>query len=99
MNKPEYRDLYKFFGVAPDSTAEAIRKAWRKHALMYHPDKIEGSDDAKAKAAQHYEELTKVYKYDVFEFRGYMIQHSERRKITRRVRYSVSSPTRKAAKT
>lgn len=39
-------DLYELFDVSPESTETEIKKAYRKKALIYHPDK--NPDDPKA---------------------------------------------------
>lgn len=65
-------DLYEILGVAKDADADAIKKAYRKMAMQYHPDKNPGSKEAEEKfkeAAYAYEILgtpDKRAKYDRF---------------------------------
>ncbi|HEY6657736.1 MAG TPA: J domain-containing protein [Nitrososphaeraceae archaeon] len=50
-------DYYKILGVTKDSTQIQIRKAFRKLALQYHPDKNKNSEESK----QKFMEIVKAY--------------------------------------
>mmetsp|Transcript_4098 Transcript_4098/g.14662 ORF Transcript_4098/g.14662 Transcript_4098/m.14662 type:complete len:120 (+) Transcript_4098:295-654(+) len=43
------QDLYSILGVDFEASEEAIRKAYMRLALRWHPDKHGGSDEAKSK--------------------------------------------------
>lgn len=66
------RDYYEVLGVQKSATADEIRKAYRKLAIKYHPDKNPGDKEAEEKfkeAAEAYDVLsdeTKRKKYDQF---------------------------------
>ena len=65
-------DYYKILGVDKGASESEIKKAYRKSAIKYHPDKNPGDKDAEAKfkqAAEAYEVLgnsDKRAKYDQF---------------------------------
>jgi molecular chaperone DnaJ len=66
------RDFYEILGVSKGASAEEIKKAYRKVAIQYHPDKNQGNKEAEEKfkeAAEAYEVLSdndKRARYDRF---------------------------------
>ena len=70
------RDYYEVLGVSKSATAEEIKKAYRKKAIQYHPDKNPGdkaSEEKFKEAAEAYEILSspeKKQKYDQFGHAG-----------------------------
>lgn len=66
------RDYYEILGVSRSATPEEIKKAYRKVAIQYHPDKNPGDKEAEEKfkeAAEAYEVLSNAEKraqYDRF---------------------------------
>lgn len=72
----EKRDYYEVLGVSKDATADEIKKAYRKMAVKYHPDRNPDDKDAEEKfkeAAEAYDVLSdadKRAKYDRFGFAG-----------------------------
>lgn len=67
------RDYYEVLGVSKEASADEIKKAFRKAAVKYHPDK-EGGDEAKFKEVNEaYEVLKdqqKRQRYDQFGHAG-----------------------------
>ena len=65
-------DFYKILGLSKDASANEIKKAYRKKAIEFHPDKNPGDKQAEAnfkKAAEAYEVLSdpqKKSQYDQF---------------------------------
>lgn len=57
LKKSQRKDYYKILGLSKNATDSEIKKAYRKLALQYHPDKNAG--DAKAEAK--FKELGEAY--------------------------------------
>ena len=72
----EKRDYYEVLGIDRNATAEEIKKAYRKKAIEYHPDKNPGDKEAEEKfkeAAEAYDVLSdpqKKARYDQFGHAG-----------------------------
>ena len=70
------RDYYEVLGVSKNATEDEIKKAYRKIAIQYHPDRNPGDKEAEEKfkeAAEAYSVLSdqqKRQQYDQFGFDG-----------------------------
>ena len=70
------RDYYEVLGISKNASKEEIKKAYRKQALKYHPDKNPGNKSAEEnfkEAAEAYEVLSnddKKARYDQFGHAG-----------------------------
>ena len=55
-------DYYEVLGVDKKASADEIKKAYRKKAIQYHPDKwSQASEDEKKAAEEKFKEAAEAY--------------------------------------
>ena len=68
------RDYYEILGISKSATKEEIKKAYRKVAIQFHPDKNPGnkeSEDKFKEAAEAYEVLSSPEKRTQYDRYGH----------------------------
>jgi DnaJ family protein C protein 7 len=55
------KDFYKILGVDKKALAEDIKKAYRKLAMKYHPDRNNESEEKKKEAESKFKEVSEAY--------------------------------------
>ncbi len=77
-------DYYQILGVSRNVTPEELKKAYRKLALKYHPDKVKGD---KSQAEEKFKQISEAYavlsnpekrkEYDTYGFQGFRAKFSQ----------------------
>lgn len=61
MPKPVDTTYYDLLGVSPDVDENQLKKAYKKSALKYHPDRVQGDDSQKKAAETKFKEISEAY--------------------------------------
>lgn len=57
-----HKDPYRVLGISQDASDDEVRKAYRKMAMKYHPDRVAGmSDEMQRNAAEQMKEINQAY--------------------------------------
>ncbi|GAB5356959.1 hypothetical protein AAMO2058_000332900 [Amorphochlora amoebiformis] len=59
--KAERKDYYKILGVSQDASDRDLKKAYRKMALKWHPDKNTGSESEAKEAEAKFKDVNEAY--------------------------------------
>jgi len=68
------RDYYEVLGVSKEASTDEVKKAYRKLAIKYHPDKNQGDKEAEEKfkeGTEAYEVLSDAKKKQVYDQYGF----------------------------
>jgi curved DNA-binding protein CbpA len=79
-------DFYERLGVPKDANERAIKKAFRKLSLTYHPDKVKGKTEEKECSQSHFIAITKAYET--------LSDEEKRRKVAMRQRVRAGGRAR-----
>lgn len=62
LKKSKRKDYYKILGVSKNASDDEIKKAYRKRALSYHPDRhVNATDEEKKETEKKFKEVGEAY--------------------------------------
>ena len=62
LKKSKRKDYYKLLGISKNASDDEIKKAYRKRALLHHPDRHSGATDEVKKAEEKkFKEIGEAY--------------------------------------
>ena len=57
-------DPYKVLGISPDATDEEVKKAYRRMAMKYHPDKVANAgEQIRQQATEKFRKINEAYEH------------------------------------
>src|SRR5436309_4088428 len=88
-NRDSLKDYYALLEIAPTSSADEVKRAFRQQIAMYHPDKVQHlGKEFQAMAAERAAALTEAYR---------VLSHEGRRADYDRVRAAAGGGTADAS--
>lgn len=62
LKKSKRKDYYKVLGIGKDANEDAVKKAYRKHALLHHPDRhADATEEVKKAEEKKFKEIGEAY--------------------------------------
>ncbi len=61
LKKSKRKDYYKILNVAKEAGEDEVKKAYRKQALIWHPDKNSSTEEEKNKATVMFKDIGEAY--------------------------------------
>jgi len=61
VKKAARKDYYKILGVEKTATPDELKKAYRKLALKWHPDKCQQDEESKTKSEKMFKDIGEAY--------------------------------------
>jgi DnaJ family protein C protein 7 len=62
LKKSKRKDFYKILGVERNANDEEIKKAYRKRAMVHHPDRHSGATEQEKKDHEHKFKEVNIFK-------------------------------------